>query len=335
MTDRDRAVYVIAEAGMNHDGSVGNARRMADVATECGADGVKYQTHISPAETLKDAPMPPYFKGEPRYEYFDRTAFSEAQWSELKAYCDEIGIGFLSSPFSVEAVELLERVGIDQYKIPSGEVTNIPYLTEIARTGKPVLVSSGMSSWQELDAAVEAVKAHHDRLTVLQCTSDYPCEYVNVGLNVMLAIRDRYDTPVGLSDHTLTNYASFAAATLGASVIERHFTLSQYLYGSDARHSLEPPQLADLVTGIRAITTMLSTDVDKDAIEKFSVMKDTFEKSVVSVADIPVGTTIARDHLGIKKPGTGIPAVRIDDVIGRVTVRDIPVDVLIREDDLQ
>jgi N-acetylneuraminate synthase len=150
-------VLLIAEVGSVHDGSFGNAKCLIDVAAECGADAVKFQTHIAEAETLRDAPMPPYFTGEPRFEYFQRTVFNEAQWRELKAHCQARGVEFLSSPFSVEAVELLEEVGIERYKIPSGEVTNLPYLEHIAQTGKPVLLSSGMSSWAELDEAVNTI----------------------------------------------------------------------------------------------------------------------------------------------------------------------------------
>jgi len=325
---------IIAEVGSVHDGSFGNAKCLIDVAAECGADAVKFQTHIAEAETLRDAPMPPYFTGEPRYEYFQRTAFSEEQWRELKAHCQARDVEFLSSAFSVEAVDLLEKVGVERYKIPSGEVTNLPYLDYVARTGKPVLLSSGMSSWAELDEAVNTILACHDQLTVLQCTTEYPCPYEQVGLNVMLEMQERYGLPVGLSDHTLTNYAAFAAVTLGASVIEKHLTFSRRMYGSDARHSLEPDEFADLVRGVRAIETMLAAKVEKGDLSRFTIMKETFEKSVVSLVDIPAGATITREMIGLKKPGTGIPAKCIDKVVGRQARRRIAKDTLIREEDL-
>lgn len=327
-------VLIIAEVGSVHDGSFGNAQHLIDVAAECGADAVKFQTHIAEAETLRYAPMPPYFKGEPRYDYFERTAFSPEQWRELKAHCQERGVEFLSSPFSIEAVELLEQVGVARYKIPSGEVTNLPYLEVIAQTGKSVLLSSGMSSWAELDEAVNTILRYHDRLTVLQCTSEYPCPYEQVGLNAMLEMGERYKLLVGLSDHTLTIYASLAAVTLGASVIERHLTFSRLMYGSDARHSLEPDEFADLVRGIRAIETMLASKADKDDIARFATMKATFEKSVVSLMDIPAGVLITEAMIGVKKPGTGIPARRFVDVLGKRARRQIPKDTLIREEDL-
>lgn len=327
-------VLVIAEIGMNHDGSFGNACRMVDVAAECGAGAVKFQTHISRAETLRDAPMPPYFKGEPRYEYFERTAFRREQWDALRAHCETRKVEFLSSPFSVEAVELLEKVGVARYKIPSGEVTNLPYLDAVARTGKPVLLSSGMSAWAELDRAVETVLRHHARLTVLQCTSEYPCPYERVGLNVLGEMKARYRLPVGLSDHTLTSYAAVAAVVLGAEVIEKHFTLSRHLYGSDARHSLEPAELGDLVAAVRATETMLASPVDKDAVERFRVMKETFEKSVVSVVEISAGAVIRAEMLAIKKPGTGIPAARLGEVVGKRAARRIAADAVLTPADV-
>jgi N-acetylneuraminate synthase len=245
------------------------------------------------------------------------------------------GLLFLSSPFSLEAVELLESIGMAQYKIPSGEVTNLPLLDAVARTGKPVLLSSGMSSWSELDAAVAALRRHHDRISVLQCTSEYPCAYEQVGLNVMLEMRQRYGLPVGLSDHTLDNYAVFAAVTLGASVVEKHLTFSRKMYGSDARHSLEPREFAELVSGVRAIETMLSSRVDKHDVRRFARMKEIFQKSVTSRVDIPAGAILSREMLALKKPGTGIPAARLDDVLGQTAARAIPAGEVLNWSDLE
>ncbi len=323
---------LIAEVGSGHDGSVGNARRLIDAAAECGADAVKFQTHIAEAETLRDAPMPPFFKGEQRYEYFERTGFSAEQWKQLKQQCDERGIEFMSSPFSIEAVELLETVGVSRYKVPSGEVTNLPLLETIGQTGKPILLSSGMRSSSELDVAIETQQKHHDRITVVQCTTEYPCAYEHVGLNVMCEMKGRYGFPVGLSDHTLTNYASFAAVVLGATVIEKHLTFSRRMYGSDAAHSLEPEEFADLAAGIRAIEAMLAARTDKNDVGPFATMKATFEKSIVSVVDIPAGATIESEMLGMKKPGTGIPPKRLGEVVGKRARMDIPKHVLLRED---
>lgn len=327
-------ILIIAEVGSVHDGSFGNAQKLIEITSKCGADIVKFQTHIAAAETLPNAPMPTYFKGEPRVEYFERTAFNLHQLQALKRHCQENGIEFVSSPFSLEAVELLEKIGVTRYKIPSGEVTNLPLLKAAAQTGKPILLSSGMSCWRELDEAVNTILPYHDRLTLLQCTSAYPCPPEQVGLNVMLEMKDRYKLPVGFSDHTLTNYASLAAVTLGASVIEKHFTFSRNMYGSDAQHSLEPHEFADLAQGIRAIETMLNTPVNKDNLEEFVSMKVTFEKSIVSIVDIPAGTIITDAMIGFKKPGTGIPTRQVDQVLGKLTLNTIPKDTLIKLEDL-
>ena len=325
---------IIAEVGSVHDGSFGNAKRLIDVAAECGTDLVKFQTHIASAETLPDAPMSPYFKGEPRYEYFERTAFNLQQWQGLKAHCDEIGVEFLSAPFSIEAVELLEKVGVARYKVPSGEVTNLPLLEVMGQTGKPIFLSSGMSSWPELDKAVETILSYHKHLTILQCTSEYPCPYEQVGLNVMLEMKDRYKLPVGLSDHTMTNYAAFAAVVLGASVIEKHFTFSRYLYGSDANHSLEPAEFGEMARGIRAIETILSSLVDKSDVKRLRIMKQTFEKSLVSLVDIPKGKAITREMIGTKKPGTGLPTHRYKELLGRRALHNISANKVLQEEDI-
>jgi N,N'-diacetyllegionaminate synthase len=322
-------VLVIAEAGMNHDGNLGNAIRMAEVAAECGADAVKFQLHDAPAETTRDAPAPPYFQHESRWEYFERTAFTDEQWRTLKEACDAAGIEFFCSVFSLEAVERLERLGVARYKIGSGEVTNVALVRRAAATGKPVLLTSGMSSWAELDAAVEAAG---DDVTVLQCTSEYPTPPEHVGLNVLAELRERYGRPVGLSDHTLGNYAAYAAVALGAVAVEKHFTLSRDLYGPDAALAVEPDELEDLVEGIREIETMLAHPVDKDDLAPFAEMKRVFEKSVVSISEIPAGAVISRDMLAAKKPGTGIPAARLDEVVGRTARAAIAADTVITED---
>jgi N,N'-diacetyllegionaminate synthase len=322
-------VFVIAEAGMNHDGSLGNAIRMAEVAAECGADAVKFQLHDAPAETTRDAPSPPYFTHETRWEYFERTAFSDDQWRTLKDACDRAGIEFACSAFSLRALDRLESLGVARHKIPSGEVTNLDLVRAAASTGKPVLLSSGMSSWAELDAAVEAAG---EDVTVLQCTSAYPTPPERVGLNLLDELRERYGKPVGLSDHTLGANAAFAAVSLGATVVEKHFTLSRELYGPDAALALEPYELEELVDGIREIETMLASPVDKDDVEPFDELKQVFEKSVVSTREIPAGAEISREMVSAKKPGTGIPARLLPEVVGRKARVVIPADTVITEE---
>jgi N,N'-diacetyllegionaminate synthase len=329
------STFIVAEVGSVHDGSFGNAIKLIEAAAAIGVDAVKFQTHIPKAETLPDAPMPPYFKGEPRFDYFQRTGFTRLQWQEIKQACDTNSVEFMSSPFSIEAVMLLEEISMTRYKIPSGEITNIPLLEAVGQTGKPVILSSGMSPWSQLDDAVNTIRNYGNDMTVLQCTSSYPCAYEDVGLNVMVEMRARYGTPVGLSDHTLTTYASLAAVTLGASVIEKHLTFSRLMYGSDARHSLIPEEFADLVQGIRAVETMLASMVDKNAMANQMVhMKQIFEKSVVTLVPIRAGTVITSEMVGVKKPGTGIPARRLNEVIGQRATRDLDTDTLLAEEDL-
>ena len=317
---------------MNHDGSLGNAIRLAEVAAECGADAIKFQLHDARSETTRDAPSPAYFLHEPRFEYFERTAFTDEQWRTLKQACDRTGIEFLCSAFSLEALARLEQLGTARHKIPSGEVTNLELVRAVAATGKPVLLSSGMSSWAELD---EAVAAAGENVTVLQCTSAYPTPPERVGLNLLAELRERYGKPVGFSDHTLGPYAAFAAVALGASVVEKHFTLSREMYGPDAALAAEPDELEDLVEGIREVETMLASPVDKDDLEPLAGMKQVFEKSVVAVADIPAGAVISAEMLAAKKPGTGIPARRLREVVGRRARRDIAADTVLTEADVE
>jgi N,N'-diacetyllegionaminate synthase len=327
-------VYVVAEAGMNHDGSLGIAGRMIDAAAESGVDAIKFQLHDARAETTALAPSPPYFGAEPRFAYFERTAFGDDGWVSLRRQCAERGLDFVVSPFSVEAVDRLEQIGLDRYKIPSGEVTNLGLLQHIAETGRPVVLSSGMSSWEELDAAVATLRAGGE-LSILQCTSEYPCPPERVGLNVMLEMRERYGLPVGLSDHTLGTAASVAAVTLGATLIERHFTLSKALYGPDAKMSLEPAELAGLVRDIREVEAILAAPVDKADVAPFADMKRIFEKSIVSVVEIPAGTVLKAHMLAAKKPGTGIPARRLPEVVGLRTRRTITADSVLTDDDVE
>lgn len=327
-------VSLIAEIGSVHDGSYGNALKLIEAAAACGADAVKFQTHIAEAETLPDAPMPPYFKGEPRIDYFRRTGFDPDQWRGLKSHCEEHGITFLSSPFSIEAVDLLEDVGVAAYKIPSGEVTNLPLLERVAGTGKPALLSSGMSSWAELDAAVDILKSGGP-LTVLQCTSAYPCPPERVGLNMLAALRDRYAVPVGFSDHTNGCAAAFAAAALGATVIEKHFTFSRQMYGSDAANAMEPADFRQLADGLRDIWAMTENPVDKDDLAPYREMKTIFEKSIVTARPVAAGAVLQAADLAFKKPGDGIPAARYREIVGRTARRALPVDHKLAMEDLE
>lgn len=327
------STLLIAELGSVHDGSFGNACKLIEAAAAAGADAVKFQTHIAEAETLPNAPSPSYFNAESRMDYFRRTGFSLDQWKKLSELARSLKVKFLSSPFSIEAVDMLEAINMEIYKIPSGEVSNIPLLERVAATGKPVLLSSGMSAWSELDAAVKAL-SKGGPVTILQCSSTYPCPPEKVGLNVLKEMSDRYKLPVGYSDHTMGYSAPFAAAALGATVIEKHFTFSRLMYGSDAKHSMEPEEFTILSTGLLEIWAMLKNPVNKGSASGFTEMKKIFEKSVVTGKDLVAGTILTREHLAFKKPGTGISAADYEKLLGRKVKTSLPKDHLLKEDDL-
>ncbi len=316
---------IIAEIGSVHDGSFGNACKLIEAAAACGADAVKFQTHIAEAETLANAPSPGYFQAESRIDYFKRTGFSKDQWKNLKKHCADHNVKFLSSPFSLEAVDWLEDVNVEAYKIPSGEVSNIPLLVKVAKTQKPVLLSSGMSNWKELDAAVSALKSGGP-LTILQCSSIYPCPPEKVGINVIAEMKARYNVAVGFSDHTLSFAAPLAAAANGATVIEKHFTFSKLMYGSDAKHSMEPEEFKRLCIELHDVWKMMSAPVNKDDLSGFKDMKRIFEKSIVASMPLKAGAQIRIDDLAFKKPGDGINASEYLSIVGKTLVRDLPAD---------
>ena len=318
---RKNKVYIVAEIGNTHEGSLGLAKQFIKIASECGIDAVKMQTHIFEAESLLDAPSPSYFQNESRKEYFERTAFSLDQWKELKRYAEtDLNIDFFSSPFSLEAVDLLEAIGVKTYKIASGEVNNTPLLERIAKTKKKVLLSSGMSNWSELDNAVNTLQLNGCKdLTVLQCTSEYPCPPKLAGLNILDEFKNRYNNiTLGYSDHTLGFAVPLAAVVKGATVIEKHFTISKNLYGSDAINSMEPKDFKNFVNEIRNLELALKYKVDKNKTARvFKNMKVIFEKSIVSSSKIQKKFKIIKfQDLEFKKPGDGIPAKDYKKIIG-------------------
>ncbi len=311
--------WIIAEIGSTHDGSFGNAQKLIEAAAKSGANCVKFQTHIADAETLCDAPSPSYFSAESRKAYFERTGFSLSQWKKLYETAGNEGVVFLSSPFSIEAVDLLEEIGVAAFKIPSGEMTNLPLLRRVARTGKSVLLSSGMSNWTEIEMALDVFKDQSE-ICLMQCTSMYPCSPTFVGLNNIAEISRRFPkVTIGYSDHTLGVAASVAAVILGANVIEKHFTFSRLMYGSDAKNSMEPSQFLSFASELKDAWVMRDNPVDKDklASEVMGDMKIIFQKSVVAATAISAGTVLDEGHLAYKKPGDGISASYSNEIVGR------------------
>jgi len=325
--DQNRA-RIIAEVGNTHEGSLGLAIQFIRAVAEVGGDAVKFQTHIFQAESVRNAPNPPYFKGESRETYFERTSFTLEEWIELRREAQSLGLQFLSSPFSLEAVDLLEAAGLESYKIASGEVTNTPLLEKIAATGKPVILSSGMSTWQELDLAVAALREGGcSDLTLMQCTSKYPCPPEDAGLESIAIMNQRYQLPVGFSDHTEGLGVPVAAVALGACMIEKHFTLSKKMYGPDAALSAEPHEFSAMVRAIRQAETAVSKAPDKNAITRtLDDMKQIFEKSVVASQPLSKGTKLEKKHLAFKKPGTGFPAAKYQELLGRHLLVDAEAD---------
>jgi N-acetylneuraminate synthase len=337
LTPSDQAL-IIAEVAQTHDGSLGTAHAFIDAVANAGADAIKFQTHIAAAESTPGEPWRVKFSRQDasRYDYWKRMEFSEAQWHGLKQHADERGLRFLSSPFSIEAVELLTRVGVAAWKVASGEVSNTPMFERMAATGLPILLSTGMSPLREIDTAVAMVQARGNPLTVLQCTSMYPCPPEHIGLNLLPVFRDRYRCRVGLSDHSGTIYSGLAAAAIGIDALEVHVALSREMFGPDVPSSLTTGELRQLVEGIRFIETIRRHPVDKDAMAaQLAPMRDLFTKSIVARHALPAGTILQDRHLTVKKPGTGIPAAHFRDILNRRLKRAVAADAFLTEDDLE
>ncbi|MCP9485407.1 MAG: N-acetylneuraminate synthase family protein [Gaiellaceae bacterium MAG52_C11] len=324
---------VIAEIGNNHDGSVHQAIRMIEAAADAGAGAVKFQTHITEAEMHPSTPTPPHFS-EPRWEFSKRMELDGDEHALLKERAESLGLLFFSSPFSIEAVDMLEQIGSPCYKIASGEVTNPPLLEAVAATGKPVLLSTGMSGIEDIERALGVLEQGGTKeMLVLQCTSSYPAPPEKINLRAMVAMGERFGLPYGLSDHTPDIHTSIAAVALGASAIEKHFTLSKRLYGPDHHASLTPEELTRLVDGIGQVEAALgSTTKERDP--DLDPARATFEKSVVSRSAIDVGAEIHREMLTTKRPGNGIPAVRLEELVGKRAARPIPANHVLETSDV-
>lgn len=333
----DSKCLVVAEIAQAHDGSLGIAHAHIDAAAEAGADAVKFQTHLAEFESTPNEPWRVAFSTQDasRFEYWQRMEFPPAQWEELRSHAKDVGLLFASSPFSVEAVELLDRIDVDFFKIASGEITNLPLVEAIANTGRPVAVSSGMSPIEEIDRVVELLPTHVP-VAILQCTSKYPCPPELIGLNVIGELRDRHSLPVGLSDHSGTIYPGLAAAMLSISMLEVHLTLSRRMFGPDVPASVTTEELATLVEGIRFIERMTANPVDKDAlVEDLTDLRSLFMKSPVTVRALTAGHILQREDITLRKAGTGLPSSALSDLPGRILIKDVAVNHPIDESDLE
>ena len=296
--------YIIVEIGQAHDGSLGTLHSYIDAVSKTGVDAIKFQTHIADAESSPQEPFRVNFSYEDktRFDYWKRMEFTFEQWIEIKKHCDEVGLEFISSPFSIAAVDLLEKLNVKKYKIGSGEVTNYLMLDKIAKTGKDIILSSGMSNFNELDDVFKFLSTYNNKISVLQCTTQYPTNPENLGLNVITELKNRYKVPVGLSDHSGKIYPSIAATTLGAEILEFHAVFDRRQFGPDSKSSLEIDEILTLVEGVSYISSAISNPIDKNNNSEFNDLKKIFEKTLSLNKSKRQGEIIKLEDLEAKKP---------------------------------
>lgn len=317
-------VYIIAEISQNHDGSLGQAHAFIDAVAGTGVDAIKFQTHIAEAESTPDEPFRVKFSYEDktRYDYWKRMEFTSGQWEELRRHALEKGLDFLSSVFSVEAFEMLQSIGMPAWKLGSGEVYNKYLVEKMVKTGKPILLSTGLSSYEDIDRQVEMIKTNP--YAVMQCTTAYPCPPEKIGLNIISEMKDRYGCPVGLSDHSGTIFPSLAAVSNGALMIEVHVTMSPYMFGPDVKASVTIEQLREMTEGIRMITAMRNAPVDKTALSgEQRELKHIFAKGIYLKQDMGKGEVVEVEKVSFKKPLNGISGEEYESVMGKKTVRNM------------
>ncbi len=333
MTNR---ILIIAEAGVDHNGDMTLARKLIDVAAEAGADLVKFQTFDADRLVTRAAKKADYQTettdgNESQYEMLRRLELSADMHKELIAHCAARGIGFFSTGFDIESIDLLVSLGQDRFKIPSGEITNLPYLRHIGQLEKDVILSTGMATLGEIEAAIDVLEqagTPRSRLTVLHCTTEYPAPMLDVNLRAMQNIRTAFGTAVGYSDHTLGIEVAIAAAALGASIIEKHFTLDHNLSGPDHQASLEPEELKAMVAAIRNIEIALGDGIKRPTPSE-ARNKHVARKSLVASQDINRDEGFSAENITAKRPGTGLSPMRWDEVMGRLASRDFSKDELI------
>jgi len=330
--------FIVAEVAQTHDGSLGSALAFIDVAKECGADAIKFQTHIAAEESTAAEPWRVRFSKQDvtRFDYWKRMEFTRAQWGELKAHADAVGITFMSSPFSLKACEWLRELQMPVWKVASGEVHNAQLLDWIAQTGDPMILSSGLSLTDETRVLVRRLRAQGVKLALLHCTTRYPTPPEQVGLNMLEAFMQEFpDMPVGLSDHSGTIYPGVIASYLGASIIEVHLTLHRRMFGPDVSSSLTPEQLAELVLASEAAWRMRSHPVDK-AVQLGSLSKERniFGRSLVAARPIAAGELIGDASLAFKKPGGGLSYDERHSLLGKRARHALQQDQAIGVDDV-
>lgn len=312
--------YIIAEIGQAHEGSLGILHSYIDAVAQTGANAIKFQMHIAEAESSIHEPFRVKFSYEDdtRYEYWKRMEFTLEQWHGIKEHCDQVGLDFICSPFSNLAVDWLEQIGVKAYKIGSGEVSNWLMLEKIAKTGKPIILSSGMSSYAELDQTIQFLKNKKVEVSILQCTTSYPTQPQQYGLNVINELKERYNIPVGYSDHSAKISTNIAAVALGAEILEFHVVFSREMFGPDAKSSLTIEETKQLVQSVNEISTAIHHPVNKNDNSAFTQLKTIFEKSLAVNKVLKQGHVLTIDDLEAKKPkGFGIPANEFENILGK------------------
>ena len=332
-------VLVIAEAGVNHNGSIENAFRLIDAAVDAGVDYVKFQTFKSENLVAKSAKKADYQiqntgnSIDSQYEMLKKLELSQDDHELLIDYCKQQNIQFFSTAFDLESLAYLKEIGLDLVKVPSGEITNLPYLRKAAQLFKKVILSTGMCTMEDIEAAINVFLAEgisEDEITILHCNTEYPTPMNDVNLKAMLSIQQEFGTDVGYSDHTLGIEVPVAAVALGASVIEKHFTLDKTMEGPDHAASLEPDELKQMVKAIRNIEQVISGDGIKKPSDSEMKNIEIARKSIVASKPISIGEVFTEDNITIKRPGTGISPMKWDEVVGKVASRDYLTDDLIQ-----
>lgn len=335
----DSKVLIIAEAGVNHNGDLETALKMVDAAKAFGADIIKFQTGVLELVTSKHAPKAEYQKretgaDESQMEMGRKITLPLDAFDKIKAHCDEVGIEFLSTPFDVVSVGYLHNLGIRLWKIPSGEITNLPYLEKVAKTGMDIILSTGMSTMEEIKEALTLLRKNGaGAITLLHCTTEYPAPLTDINLRAMLTLKEEFGVEVGYSDHTKGIEVAIAAVAMGASVIEKHFTLDRNMEGPDHKASLEPDEFAELVRTIRNVETALGSSI-KEPRESEIPNKIVARKSIIAKCDIKAGDVFSEDNLTTKRPGNGISPMKWYEVLGKVARKDYEEDELIDESEL-
>nr|WP_294774857.1 N-acetylneuraminate synthase family protein [uncultured Flavobacterium sp.] len=329
--------YLIAEIAQAHEGSLGILHSYIEAVAKTGVQAIKFQMHIAEAESSIHEPFRVKFSKEDatRYDYWKRMEFTLEQWKGIKQHCDEVGLDFICSPFSNLAVDWLEEVGVHTYKVGSGEVNNFLLLEKITQTGKPIIISSGMSSFAELDKTVDFLKSKKAHFSILQCTTAYPTKPEQYGLNVITELKARYDVPIGFSDHSAKTATGIAAVALGAEILEFHVVFDRSMFGPDAVASLTLAETKQLVEAVAEIHSAQNNPINKNSNDSFAELKSIFEKSLAINKNLPKGHVLTFADLESKKPkGYGISAADFENVIGRTLNTDKSQWDFLNEEDL-